>query len=177
MNSNYQKVPDYEQLWKKFVDGDMYAFRKIYANFYPQLLQFGLIYLNKSEAENLTQDVFLYILQKRNTIKKVKNVKAYLLTSLRNRISAYAKANKIKSVELPNELKIETTENYFVDIIHQLLNKLSPREQEIIRLRYFEELNNKEISKTLNIEYQTVRNTLANAIKKMRILFLQFEFA
>jgi len=175
---NNQLTKDaYEQLWHQFAKGDMRAFRRIYANFYPHLIRFGLLYLDKTETENAVQDVFLYILQHRNKLSKVSNVKAYLFTALRNRISKLAQANKIDFEVLSPDIWIEKQENIFADIIQSIIKKLSPREQEIIRLKYYKDLKNKEIAERLDIEYQTVRNTLHNAVRKLRILVLKTEIA
>ncbi len=89
MKSNQQ--PSYEESWKSFSKGDMISFRRIYSDFYPKLFNFGLLFLNKYEVENLIQDTFLYILQHRINLSNIKNVKSYLFTSFRNRISKYAK--------------------------------------------------------------------------------------
>jgi RNA polymerase sigma factor (sigma-70 family) len=54
--------------------------------------------------------------------------------------------------------------------LKKIIKQLSPREREIVYLKYFQQFNNKEIAKLLDIKYQTVRNILANAIIKLRIL-------
>ncbi|MEZ7507133.1 sigma-70 family RNA polymerase sigma factor [Flavobacterium sp. Arc2] len=63
--------------------------------------------------------------------------------------------------------------------LKEIINKLSPREREIVYLKYFQNFNNTEISELLDINYQTVRNILGNAIKKLRKLgenYIEFLF-
>jgi len=48
------------------------------------------------------------------------------------------------------------------------VNKLGARQKEIIYMKYFSGLNNKEIAEVLGVSYQTVRNTLCNALKNIR---------
>ncbi len=168
-----EKELSYEQLWYEFATGDMSAFRQIYAHFYPHLFRFGLLYLDKSETENTIQDVFLYILQHRSSIHKVSNVKAYLFTALRNRISKKSLSRKIDFEVIDPNIWVEHQENIFADVVQKLVRKLSPREQEVIRLKYYLNFKNQEIADRLNIEYQTVRNTLHKAVKKLRLLFLE----
>lgn len=170
-----EKELSYEQLWHEFATGDMSAFRQIYAHFYPHLFRFGLLYLDKSETENTIQDVFLYILQHRSSVQKVSNVKAYLFTALRNRISKQAKDRKIDFEVIDPNIWVDNQANIFADVVQKLVRKLSPREQEIIRLKYYLNFKNQEIADRLNIEYQTVRNTLHIAVKKLRLLFLEVE--
>jgi len=162
-----------EELWKQFYAGDMRSFRKLYQDFYQPLYNYGLKYLEKNEVEDCIQDLFLYILQHRNNKVTVKNVNAYLFKSYRNLLSKKAKRIALEKIkEDLMSIKAEScckNEGIITEFLQELLNRLSPREQEIMQLKYYKNLKNKEIAIRLDIEYQTVRNTLANAIKKMRI--------
>lgn len=165
-----------EQLWTDFINGDMTSFRQIYSLFYQPLYNFGLSYVEKDIAENCIQDMFLYILQHRANLKNIKNVKAYLYKSFRNQLYKNAKAQKLILQALEKDFYFEKSENIFAEVITKLIKKLSNREQEIVKLKYYQNYKNKEIATALNIEYQTVRNTLHNAIQKMRILMPQVDY-
>jgi RNA polymerase sigma factor (sigma-70 family) len=168
-----------EVLWQNFCAGDMSSFRLLYNNYYQPLYNYGLKYLAKNEVEDCIQDLFLYILQHRKTIAKVRNVNGYLFRSYRNQLSKKANAKRIIFEKLENNMAKETEnlhqEGFVTEFLQSLIAKLSPREQEIVQLRYFKSLKNKEIAASLNIDYQTVRNTLSNAIQKMRVQHLQIE--
>jgi len=168
-----------EVLWQNFCAGDMPSFRVLYNNYYQPLYNYGLKYLAKNEVEDCIQDLFLYILQHRETIAKVHNVNGYLFRSYRNQLSKKANAKRIIFEKLENnmakEIENSPQEDFITELLQSLISKLSPREQEIVQLRYFKSLKNKEIAISLNIDYQTVRNTLSNAIQKMRVQHLQIE--
>jgi RNA polymerase sigma-70 factor (ECF subfamily) len=53
-------------------------------------------------------------------------------------------------------------------LIEQMLNKLSPEDQELIRLRYISDLPINEIAKILNINFVAARVRLHRAIAKAR---------
>lgn len=166
-----------ELLWKQFAKGDMSSFRKIYESNYQHLYNFGLKYLSSDEVEDCIHNLFLYILQHRKSIAKVKNVKAYLFASLRNQITQTSKV-KTKNLHLLDLNIGEAQQDYYskesiINELHDYLKKLSPRENQIIHLKYYQNFKNMEIAESLGIEYQTVRNTLANAFKKIRNLSLQ----
>ena len=55
-----------------------------------------------------------------------------------------------------------------IEIIHNVLKKLSKREQMIIQLYYFEELNLKEISEILEITESRISQITKEVIKKIR---------
>jgi RNA polymerase sigma factor (sigma-70 family) len=55
--------------------------------------------------------------------------------------------------------------------LQKALNQLSPRQKEIIRLRYFDTVAFKDISDQTGLSERTVYNTLHNAIKVLRDVF------
>jgi len=167
-----------ELLWKQFTKGDMASFHKIYENNYQNLYNFGLNYLAPDEVEDCIQNLFLYILQHRKSIKRIKKVEAYLFISFRNQISKIKKS-KLIFQQIDADLNIEQSPYSKESIIGELLNlleNLSPRENEIIHLKYYQDFKNIEIAELLGIEYQTVRNTLNNALKRLRTVSYQNTF-
>ncbi|UMB60663.1 sigma-70 family RNA polymerase sigma factor [Lutibacter sp. A80] len=162
-----------EKLWTSFIAGDMTSFQAIYNSNYQMLFNFGRRYLNPSEVEDCIHDTFLNILNYKNHTTKVKNVKAYLFKSFRNQIFKVKKKAKLEFNLIDGTIPYEEDDHSKEIILKDLKNlieKLSPREREIIYLKYFQNFNNFEISETLDIKYQTVRNILAGAIKKLRTL-------
>jgi len=161
-----------EQLWIDFVSGDMNAFRQIYETHYELLYNFGLRYLDKEETEDSIQSLFLYLLQNRTSIGKIIEIKAYLYISLRNNIFKILKKKYHKvSISDTELILIEEEPEQKDQLINDVINfikKLSPRENQIVQMKYFEGYKNMEIAKILEIDYQTVRNILVNAMKKMR---------
>jgi RNA polymerase sigma factor (sigma-70 family) len=160
-----------ELLWKQFIKGNMASFREIYETNYQHLHTFGLKYLTSDEVEDCIQNLFLYILQHRKSIKYVKNVEAYLFISLRNQIIKINKSKKIIFQQVDVNIRSEQNVSHKESVLTELrvfLEKLSPRENEIIHLKYYQNFKNMEIAESLGLEYQTVRNTLSNAIKKLK---------
>ena len=169
--SKHKKQKNAEQLWTAFVKGDMPSFRVIYETHYQLLYNFGLKYLQESEVEDCIQSMFLYILQHRKSSSKVKNVKAYLTVSLRNTIFKFKKNKEFNYVFIENLLiaeQVSISKEKLVIEVQKILAKLTPRENEIIKLKYFQNYKNMEIAEHLGIKYQTVRNILHNAFKKIK---------
>lgn len=169
-----KKTDNQQLLWQKFLDDDMDAFHEIYRENYQVLFSYAMrFYTDKSPAEDCLQTMFLNILNSREKLPKVKNVKAYLMKSLRNQI-LNSKRTKIDDFPLIADSEFDfkkkgLDENVYKKLT-ELINRLSPRERELVYLKYFHGLRSTEISKLLEIEYQTVRNILANAVIKMRRL-------
>ncbi|MDF0717143.1 sigma-70 family RNA polymerase sigma factor [Muricauda sp. 334s03] len=162
-----------ENLWKLFLEGDMNAFRSLYSTHYKMLYNFGKKYLPPTEVEDCIHDTFLNILHYKNSIGEVKKVKTYLFKSFRNQLLKTKKSKQVefhltKEINIDNDDPIEN--ETILKEVKKLIEQLSPREKEIVYLKYFQNFNNHEISDLLNIKYQTVRNILAGAIKKLRTL-------
>lgn len=164
----------HELLWVKFINDDINAFHLIYSENYRLLFSYALRFINDDIlAEDCIQNMFLKILDSRKRLPEVRSVRAYLITSLRNQILQSNK-KKIKNFPLIDELHYDYDNSGVDEEVYKqltsLIGKLSPRESEIIYLKYFHSFKNAEISEMLGIEYQTARNTLASAIIKMRKL-------
>lgn len=172
MSNRYSKHElTQELLWQQFIKGDMLSFRKIYTDNYQNLYNYGIQYFSPNEVEDCLQNFFLNILEKRKSYKSVTNLKAYLFISFRNQILKTKRKKRIVLQELVGDVKTENfsdKKEYLLTELNNLLKKLSPREYEIIQLKYFGNLKSTEIANSLGVEYQTIRNTLTNALKKMR---------
>jgi RNA polymerase sigma factor (sigma-70 family) len=172
--SQINNTDDSDKLWDNFVAGDMYSFRQIYQLNYQFLYDFGIKYMSVEETEDCIQNLFLYLLNQRKSIARIKDIKSYLFISLRNSIFKQLKKRN-KQIQI-NETEfniVETdefsNENLFNQLV-KLLLKLSPREHQMVRMKYYHGYRNIEIATKLDIDYQTVRNTLGNAIKKMKAI-------
>ena len=173
--------------WRKFLENDMKAFHVIYRENYQLLFSYAMrFHSDKSDSEDCLQTMFLNILSSREKLPVVKSVRAYLIKSLRNQI-LNSKRSKIEEFPLIADSEFDfkkkgLSENVYKQLT-ELIDKLSPRERELVYLKYFHGFRSTEISVLLDIEYQTVRNILANAITKMRklgddvlqLLFILFE--
>lgn len=177
--SKLNQISDNQELialWKKFSKGDMLSFRKIYASFYKDLLRFGKIYLLENQAEDILQDYFLYLLEHRSQIAKVRNVKAYLFTGYRNRISKSIRSGKIQLIELPPDISMEEVVNDpWKEVLAKIITGLTPREKQIINLKFYKNYKTAEIAEQLQIKNQTIRNILHHSYKKMRLMLLEIE--
>ncbi|HWW87519.1 MAG TPA: sigma factor [Vicinamibacterales bacterium] len=65
--------------------GDGHTWEMVYKRHYAELVQFGASYVGRSISEELTQDVFATIWQKRETWDPLGGIRAYLFTAVRNR--------------------------------------------------------------------------------------------
>jgi len=174
----------YDRLWIAFMNGEDDAFSHLYLSLRPRLLHYGIkLCQDKELIEDCIQDLFyqLYFLGQQQ--KPIENIQVYVFVSLRRKVlSNIQKQRKLKQL-FPSEkeaIQIVFSQEDLVIADEQqasqglqltyMLNQLSPRQREIIYLRYYNGLDNGEIAEVLNISYQVVQNMVYKAFKKLRLV-------
>ena len=78
-------LPDELELLRQLIAGDAESFRKIYENYHGKIYLFALrLTKSKSEAEEIVQEVFVRLWEKRENIKIEKKFTAYILAITKN---------------------------------------------------------------------------------------------
>ena len=185
-----QQKKDIDELalyWNSFLVGNDDAFSKIYEKLVRDLFSFGTTFTADSDlVKDCIQDIFVRLYQNRAQLTLVKNIRVYLLIALKNAlIDAFKKRQVhqkfIDSYEIeeladdPEEERMITQESEMAvkARIEEFKSALTKRQQEIIHYRFVEELSIEEIGNLLNINYQSVANSIQKSLKKIRKLYLE----
>ena len=154
------------------------AFELAFHTHFESLCRFAVGYVNdRDSAQEIVQDVFINLWEKRETIDPGKPVKSYLFTSVRNRCLNFIRDHKkfrsyYLDVELEMEVKWEDNDNLSeADTerrVSEALNKLPEKCREVFELSRFDELKYKEIAEKLGISVKTVEVQMSKALKVMR---------
>jgi RNA polymerase sigma-70 factor (ECF subfamily) len=168
-----------EQLIPDVRSGDHYAFDQLFHKYGSSLFSFVVSVLkDESDAEEVVQDVFLKIWEKRRDLDSSRSFKSYLFTialnTTKNRYRKKLQAEKYKQ-DVALELNIDQTSDFdaveyrnLLDYVDKIIEKLPPSRREIFILSKKDGLKNPEIAKLLNISEQTVKNQLVSAMKFLR---------
>lgn len=168
---------------KRAQRGDKEAFTSLYDELFPGVYGFARSRLaNDQQAEDVTSRTFLAVLKGLDSFqwRAPGSFRAWVFRILRNQIAnVYRHNGHAQELEFndrsqdkadphsPNpESAIDIDEDKA--LIERALAELSPRQQEIVQLRYFGGLQNKEIALMLAIEERTVSAYLSRALKGMR---------
>jgi RNA polymerase sigma-70 factor (ECF subfamily) len=160
-------------------NGDVKAFDKLFADYGKRLYYFALGYLKSDEeAEEVVQEVFLRIWRNRKHLNPDLSFKAYLFKIAYHYILELFEhikrknAYKHKIIEESLVFTDETNErlNYqmLLEKVEMLIEKLPPRQKEILLKRKKEGIPVKEIAQQLGISQKTVENHLTEAIKNLK---------
>ncbi len=160
-------------------------FEFIFKKHYKELCYFALKFTkNEEEAEEVVQDVFYKIWEKRKFINIKISVKSYLYMSVRNKCIQNINHNKLiklyesqiqenenNECELPDDFIIY---NESIKIFNEALNTLPENCVEIFKMSRFEGLKYKEIAERLAISIKTVEANISKALKTFRIYFPEY---
>jgi RNA polymerase sigma-70 factor (family 1) len=171
-----------EILLKKIqYNSDQIAFRQLYEMLFLQLFRFSIDYVASKEiAEELVNDVFLNIWQKRGSLDLIENIKVYLYTAVRNASWDYREKSKKKATVTldngghnlslginPESILISRELQAQIDAA---INQLPPQCKLIFRLVKEDKLTYKEVADILQISSKTVDSQLCIALKKLAVI-------
>jgi RNA polymerase sigma-70 factor (ECF subfamily) len=154
---------------------DRRTFEKIFREHHAACVAFALHYTgNAYAAEEVVQQVFLRLWEKRDTTDITGATRSYLLAAIRNTaISNWRKetirqekeqvAGGLKGTDQqPHSLAWELERRY-----HQALEVLPERCREVFVLSRQQQLKYAEIAAVMNISVKTVENQMGKALKIM----------
>lgn len=142
---------------------------------------YGYIFLrirNKETAEDVSQEVFFKAYRSRKTFNpKKSSLKTWLFTIAKNSIKDYFKNSNQTTTDInefedkiadkTTNLEEQTSNQNLIDTVLGKLKLLNERDQELIILRFKEDLSVKEIAKILSLEYSATKVAIHRAIKHL----------
>jgi RNA polymerase sigma-70 factor (family 1) len=175
---HYSSVISEPLLVRNLSKGNLLAFNSLYKEYSNRLYRFALGYLkSESEAEELVQEVFTIIWEKRTELKEELSFKSFLFTIAFNIIRKHFRTKNYLAEYFKNtpedDRDMQTTQKVSYDslcqYITELVNQLPVRRKEIFLKSRFEGYSIKEIAEELNISHKTVENLLTASLKFIRM--------
>lgn len=167
-----------KELIELFRQGDEKSFKTLFYVHYNSLCAYAhSLVKDGDEAEELVQDLFCYIWEKRAQMNIEGSVKAYLTRSVRNRAFNWFRHEKVKSV-YAKELPDLTDSNHGIveleisELEHKLkasLAKLPELSLKIFNMSREESRTYTEIAEKLGISVKTVEAHITKVLKQLRL--------
>lgn len=163
--------------------GNEEAFEKLYGYLAHDLFRYGYrICDNHEMVQDSIQDIFLHIWNQRSRLANVVSPRFYLYKSLRNKLIRAFDANRMVfsvddsvsdqwfTEEGDAEQNWISEEDSMIQAkrLHEALQKLPVRQQEVIQLRYYHDFSAEEIGRIMSINPQSVRNLQNRAMQQLR---------
>jgi RNA polymerase sigma-70 factor, ECF subfamily len=172
-------------LIKGCIKGDRSCQQKFYQTFYGRMLAICMRYAeNREEAKDILHDSFIKVFANLTEFEFKGSIEGWVKRIVTNTAIDIIRKKKNFLVELDENrnydtiaddyqetVEFEQFTNIKVEIIMQLIQKLSPMYKTVFNLYVFEELTHKEISEQLNINIGTSKSNFAKARKNLIKLF------
>ena len=160
--------------------GSEAAFDALFASYYPKVLQFvGQFCRDRSEAENIVQELFMNLWIRRASLASVASIDDYLFISARNAAIHYVKrslvtcssddaARNVVSDDVPGDMKLCYDELY--SFVMREIESMPEQRRRIFVMSRVDGLPNDEIARRLGISKRTVETHISLAIAHLRKL-------
>jgi len=169
-------------LWKQLKEGKKAALERIYSTHIAGLLKYGRKF-SKNDAliEDCVQDLFIELWKNRAGLGMTDSIYRYLLVALRRKIiRQISQSRKWVSDSEPGELDFDVeiaVDQQLIEMeltseratrLKAAMGNLSKRQKEVIYLKYVSGLDYEDISDVMGLNYQSARNLVSNALKKLK---------
>lgn len=159
--------------------GDERVYEQVFRSHYKALCGYATKFLKEKEgAEEIVQDIFFKLWEKRESLEINSSLKSYLFRSVHNRC-----LNQVKHIDIrenykaDNEARIRSEEENFSEHFNQFelqqqikkaIDTLPEQRQKIFKLSRFEGLKYREISEQMQLSEKTVEAQMSKALKTLR---------
>ncbi len=168
-----------QNLIEKAIDGDKEAFGLLYSHYQPQIYRFIYIKVSeRAEAEDICHQVFLKAWQNIGRFNYQKlPLSSWLYKIARNQIIDTYRSKRedislidVEDIATTDHLEIEEKIDAKDEIekVKKAIEKLKPEQQDVIIMRYIEEMSPKEIAFAIGKSPTAVRIIQHRAIKSLR---------
>ena len=173
--------PEQERALVKKAQRDPAAFRALYHHYFPRVYAYVSYRVGRvQDVEDLVADTFLRVVEGLDGFRwrGERSFAAWLFCIAHSRVSDFYRRGRgsEESVPLEELPELEASTLLPADAVLQkekfaylrrLIGTLSPRRQEIITLKFFGGLRNKEIAALLGLDERTVASHLCRGVKDL----------
>ena len=161
---------------------DQKSFKQLYQLLFFRLYQFAYSYLDsKEDAEEIVNDVFLRLWEKRKILETINNINVYLYVAVKNASLNQLRKNNprlnlsIDNVSVHHIQMVANPESLMISeemklAIRRAIESLPPKCKLIFKLIKEDGLSYKEVATILDISVKTVDAQLYISLKKLSLI-------
>ena len=172
-------------LIQRILAGDENAFASLVRKYQQQVHAFARRKIRDFQiAEDITQETFLQVYQKLETLDDPTLFSQWLYTIANHLCIAWFRQNRLQTEPLEDVcilgIEREPYSRYIAsehakiaaeaqrDLVEKLLRKLKESDREVITLHYFEEMTSSEIGKRLGVSENTIKSRIRRAKQHLK---------
>lgn len=178
-NKDLSQQEKTEKIWTRAIrGGDAAAFERLFRAYFNSLIAYARRYIQDTTiAEDIIQDVFVNVWNRRKQLDPDKSIKSYLYASVKNRAlnhlrrlesdrKYHTSETLLTAIDLSPEEKWHRT--VLVRSIESAVNQLPKKCREVFILSKYHQLTYKEIAQVLGLSVNTVETQMVRALKVVR---------
>ena len=165
-------------LLEKIQQGDKDAYNRMFVHYYSPLCEYASQFVSDANAEELVQDLMLFVWENRKYIVFEKSFKSYLFIAVKNR--CYNSIRDCRSRERIHHFLYEKLKDQIEDVDYYMLNELAvnidkaieelpENYRETFKMSRFGEMSNAAIAQKLGVSVKTVEYRITQSLKILRI--------
>ena len=169
---------DEDVVIKKLGEGDRETYRTLFETYYQALCLYATsLTREKSQAEDIVQNVFFNLWLKRDNMYINSSLKNYLYQSVYNAFINDFRRKK-REENILDKIHVEVLQKSLEDEEHSIKKRLEwinqqievlpPKSRRIFEMNKKRGLTYKEIAKMLNVSENTVESHISRALKRIR---------
>ena len=179
------------QLNIRLKEGNPSAFEELFKKTFPRMLGYCKLFIHdQAQANDLVQECFVKLWEKRNTIKSTQSIESLLFVMLRNKCLNFLRDQKLrdfeKNIELLKENELQhlyqldfigkeekTLEESLIEAIRESVEKLPEKRKLVFIKAKIEGKKNKDVADELGISLKAVEKHLHQAKEQIRTEVLE----
>ena len=177
MNNKTDKI-----VWREFINGGEDALSFIYHQNVDFLFFYGKKFTtDESLIVDVIQDLFFYLISKRENLRETDNIRIYLLKSFRRRLFENLKKKKkeldqIKEYSIEPQIVFSFEEKLIFDEeesereleLKNGMEKLNAKQREVLYYRFTCGFDYQQICEIMSISYDTARQMVSRSIQSLK---------
>lgn len=167
-------------------DNNNRDFDNLFREYYKSLRAYAYRYVNDLFiAEDIVQDVFIQVWDKREQLHKINSIRAYLFTSVFNKATTYINHKKIEENYQKQKLETSGLDFYYQQMVNcvsesiltleleqqirDAINEMAPQCRKVFLMSREQGLKNREIAEQLGVTVKAIENHMKKALTMLRI--------
>jgi len=161
-------------LLEEIQQGNKNAFNQMFLLFYSPLCEYASQFVSDADAEEVVQEMMLYVWENRKNLVIEKSLKSYLFVAVKNRCYNVIRDRKLRE-QIHNSLyeslkdQKEDPDYYMINElavnIDKAIRELPDSYRETFRMSRFGEMTNSAIAKQLGVSIKTVEYRITQSLK------------
>jgi RNA polymerase sigma-70 factor, ECF subfamily len=171
---------------KKLKQGNPDAFSTLFKEVQPRMSGYCRLFtIDNEQIEDIIQDCFVHLWDKRNNIDLQKSIESYLFVILRNKCLKILKDRQILKNDIPfedlsvNELqylyqldftekKEKSLEERLIISLKEAIEELSPKRKEVFIKNKIEGIKQKDIAEEMGVSVKVIEKHIHQAKEELR---------